>query len=603
MGKPSQPPHISTMLVDESFATENDQFVEQVRSVESSQYLAGLADRWKRDPRPWARRQIFEYLEFPLDRPGHHPLVKRLFKHAEANHDDELMAAFLVVFDRLVRRQRRTAYRWDSQSRQSYQEEELFSPRNQIIQARAREARNPRTGQWVVVPGTTRLPKNGRLFSYATRGYLRRRVCRYFRRVGFQRPTDYPAAVAKAFALFRDEDLAKGENILDSWSLLNLGFRNSPVLKFGRSKVDLVDGRSLNALAAAPRFEPLWKRAESAALLLNLLIQAQSRLVRIWAAQLLKRDHAPTLQSITADQLLALLDHPDEDVQQFGATLLESLSTIDSWPISAWLKMLETRSLTALGTICTAMSQRVRPERLDLAQCVTLACQRATPVARLGLAWLKERNISTDQDRAALARLADARCDAVASEAAEYALSKLGAAEVYETELVLPFFDSLNAEVRRGAWNWLTPTSPGYSDPQLWAKLLETPYDDVRLRLVDQLSQRSQVRAGSQVSIGAPALRRQDLSTIWSMVLLGVHRGGRAKLKALRQISQAIADHPDRAEQLIPVLAVAIRSVRLAEARAGLSAILSAVAVRPELEAILSSSIPELRLSPVEAAP
>jgi hypothetical protein len=199
--------------------------------------------------------------------------------------------------------------------------------------------------------------------------------------------------------------------------------------------------------------------------------------------------------------------------------------------------------------------------------------------------------------------LADARCDAVASEAAEYALSKLGAAEVYEIELVLPFFDSLNAEVRRGAWNWLTPTSAGYSDPQLWAKLLETPYDDVRLRLVDQLSQRSQVRAGSQASIGAPALRRQDLSTIWSMVLLGVHRGGRAKLKALRQISQAIADHPDRAEQLIPVLAVAIRSVRLAEARAGLSAILSAVAVRPELEAILSSSIPELRLSPVEAAP
>ena len=75
--------------------------------VRSPKYLAGLADRWKQDPRPWAREQIFKYLAMPMDRPGHHPVVKRLFKHAEAKADDELMAAFLVAFDRLVRRQRR----------------------------------------------------------------------------------------------------------------------------------------------------------------------------------------------------------------------------------------------------------------------------------------------------------------------------------------------------------------------------------------------------------------------------------------------------------------------------------------------------------------
>jgi hypothetical protein len=85
---------------------------------------------------------------------------------------------------------------------------------------------------------------------------------------------------------------------------------------------------------------------------------------------------------------------------------------------------------------------------------------------------------------------------------------------------------------------------------------------------------------------------------VWTTVLLGVHRGGRAKLAALRQISQAIADQPGRAERLVPVLAVAIRSVRPPEARAGLSAILSAVAARPELEATLAQCIPELRLTP-----
>jgi hypothetical protein len=86
-------------------------------------------------------------------------------------------------------------------------------------------------------------------------------------------------------------------------------------------------------------------------------------------------------------------------------------------------------------------------------------------------------------------------------------------------------------------------------------------------------------------------------------VLLGVHRGGRAKLRALKQISEAIAAEPDRAERLVPVLAVAIRSVRPPEARAGLSAILSAVAARPELEATLARWIPELRLSSTGVAP
>jgi hypothetical protein len=95
---------ISTTLVDESFATQDEQFVERVRQAASPKYLAALADRWKKDPRPWAREQIFEYLRLPLDRPGHHPLVKRLFKQAEGNADHELMAAFLVAFDRLIRR-------------------------------------------------------------------------------------------------------------------------------------------------------------------------------------------------------------------------------------------------------------------------------------------------------------------------------------------------------------------------------------------------------------------------------------------------------------------------------------------------------------------
>ena len=35
------------------------------------------------DHRPWAREQVLRYVALPMDRPGHQPVVKRLFKHAE----------------------------------------------------------------------------------------------------------------------------------------------------------------------------------------------------------------------------------------------------------------------------------------------------------------------------------------------------------------------------------------------------------------------------------------------------------------------------------------------------------------------------------------
>src|SRR5262249_49772340 len=158
------------------------------------------------------------YLALPLDRPGHHPVVKRLFKHAEAAGDHALMAAFLVAFDRLIRRRRWTRYRYNWQTRQSWQGEELYAPRDQILAAaQGRTHPNPRTGESVPVPSPLRIPKNGRFFSYKTRDYLRRRTCRYFRRMGFQRPAEYVQAVAAALVHYRDDDFAQGENILDNW--------------------------------------------------------------------------------------------------------------------------------------------------------------------------------------------------------------------------------------------------------------------------------------------------------------------------------------------------------------------------------------------------
>ncbi len=586
---------ISTVLVDEAFAQQSDEFISLVRQVNGSRYLAGLANRWTKDPRPWTRTQIRQYIEQPLDRPGHHPLVKRLFKHVEALREDELMALFLVAFDRLIRRKRRTRYHYDYRTRVTTQSEELFAPRDQIVAANPdRNAVNPRTGEKIRYAPNPVAPPGGKLFSYKTRGYLRRRAARYFRRLGFQQPSAYPHAVAVALEGYRDDDFASGENILDNWSLMQIAFRHSPVLVFQRTRVEVADGRSLGELSAAPRFEELWSAADSKGVLFKLATAAQSRLVRVWAMQLLKRHHVEALKSLTAEQLLLLLDHADEEVQQFGAGLLQSLSAAANWPITTWLKLLQTRSITALATITEVIQSQVSRERLSLEQCVALACARPTPVARLGLNWLEGRPVTDAATRASLVRLAQVQCDAVGFDASQYALAILGAPGLYHVDQISPFFDSLNAQVRRGAWAWLTPQSPGYVDAVLWCRLCESPYDDVRLQLVSELS--------TLAMQDATRVDPDDLAPIWSAVLLGVHRGSRTKLKALRQIVDAIQARPERAAALLPVLVIAIRSVRPAEARAGLSALLTVVATHPELEALVTAQLPELRLTPAEAA-
>ncbi len=86
---------------------------------------------------------------------------------------------------------------------------------------------------------------------------------------------------------------------------------------------------------------------------------------------------------------------------------------------------------------------------------------------------------------------------------------------------------------------------------------------------------------------------------VWSSVLLGVHRGGRQKAKAAVQVAQAIARTPQQAEQLMPVLAVAVRSVRGPEMRAGLSAVVALVEARPELAPLVRQHLPELELESV----
>jgi hypothetical protein len=577
------------LLAEEYFATECSSFLEALRKVNQPKALAGFADRWKKDPRPWAREQLLAYLGQPLNCPGHQPVVKHLFKHAEETGDHEIMVAFLVAFDRLVRREIRTKRHWDFRARTSYEEERLVTPRDVIPSKTERSVPNVFSRQRETLIFPVRVPPKGKLFKYRTRYYLRRRAWRYFRRLGYREPAKYIPSIINALARYEDGDLQKGENILDSWSLMHACFAESDALQFGATHIELKEGRTLGELAPVPAFPDAWKKPEAAPMVLALAVRARARLVRLWAMQLFQRDHST--HAVSLENILSLLEHDEAEVQQFGAKLLESSGVLATLPISSWLRLLQTKNEEALQRICDAFARHVSAERLELAQCVELACVRPVPVARLGQKYLQGRAITSLAEREQICALANAKCSAIAGELTVWALKFLGTKENYSSDQVIRFFDSNEDRSRVAAWNWMTAdSSPALSDPGLWSRLAETPHDDLRLRVVDYL----------QRQIKLPGVDG-NLDNIWRSVLLGVHRGGRQKAKAVRQISEAIVEHPERVDTLLPVLAVAVRSVRGPESRAGLAAVVTLAEGRPELAEAVRRHLPEMKFAEVAA--
>jgi hypothetical protein len=373
-----------------------------------------------------------------------------------------------------------------------------------------------------------------------------------------------------------------GENILDSWGLLHACYGHHQALDIGATYIGLNDGYSLNDLTPAPSFADLWKTPSSAILLLDLIIEAQSRFVRVWAMQLLHEIHPN--HDVDVQTLWRLLDHENAEIQQFGASLLEKSTKLATLTLDTWFQLLKTRNLEALQVVCNAFEARVAPERLSGLQCMELACVAPVPIARLGLRLTQQRLKDCLEDRAVLIEAAKAKCQAMGKELAEWALSILGNIQNYDCNAVIQFFDSLNAEVRSAAWNWLVADSPGLSDPLLWSRICETPYDDLRLRMVDFIH----AHWGEIDATKCP-------ESAWRSVIFGVHHGGRQKIKATYQVSQAIINDPSRIDNLLPILAVAVRSVRPPECRAGLAAVLRIAEAHPELNPRIHELLPELK--------
>lgn len=545
----------SLLLLEEFFASGDPRFRSELLTLDAPKKLGPFAEKWIKDPRAWSRQTMRDFLlDRSFERPQFKPLVKRLFKLAEAAGDDRIMAWFLVAADGSIRRAESKRYNWQARDFDTVLKL-AFPPRY-----------------------------DGEAFSTLTRNYLRRRAWRYFRRIGFRDPKRYLAAVMEALLLYRDADVDSGVHLLDNWGLTHILFHNSPILRARTNGWILKEGAAMRELKPAPAFAPQWD-AES---IFTLLLKAQARPLRRTARAMLKARPA-LLEKVAFERVFELLEHPDEELQTLGLELLSSAAGIESAPLEAWTRLLESRNLEVLDAVCALMAKLVSPQAFSTDQLMVFATGPLGPVAKLALGWLKTR----DLEPAEYLRLAQVRSRTVAADAVAFARERLSSRPDFHPDWLLAFLDSATREVREAAWTWFSEEKRARHRLDLWAKLVESPYDDVRLSIVRHLERFAEIDTALRV-----LLARAPLETIWATVLLNIHRGNRAKRLAAGQIAAAIERDPARAPQLLPLLAVAARSIRAPEFRAGLAAVVRTASRRPDVADQVLRHFPELKLAP-----
>ena len=553
----------SSLLLDEHFESGDPRFLDEVLASTAARKLRALADRWYGDARPFAREALLRYLDDGCDRPHHRPLVKALFKLAEMAADDEAMGHFLVAFDRLVRRRLKPRSR--------------FQPDQLIF-------RHDPTVPLVLGLGEVREPR----FSRRTRLYLVRRTFRYFRAVARHDETRYGQILRAALVLYEDRHLETTEQLLDAWGLVHALYWGSPVLVRDPRGIRVAEGRALAELAPAPFAPAAWQGALHG--LLDLVARARSRPVRVFAIALLRRDYADALQGMPLPRVRVLLRSPHDEVQVFAAEVLQTSRGAGQLTVDEWLELLAVDNPSALPILCAMVEKVVSPERLSLAQCVQLACARAAPVAELGLAWARRKPVDDEAALAAALGVARAGVARVREEGAAWVAEILGRAAFGAPEHVRELLDARHAEPR-AAGLALVEKDPRFRESTLlWGALAESPYADARAVLVRHMVEREK-------TLGPETLRH-----VWATALLAVHRGGRAQRGALNQIADRIARRPAEAEALLPLLAIALRSVRAPERRTALAAVARAAHREPSLRAAVARALPELQLSGEVAA-
>lgn len=564
---PERGPGPSLLLIDELLAQGSPRLLEEVLrvGVGAGPKLGSLGVRWYADRRPAVRAALLSYVDQACGRAGHKLLVKCLLALAEREDDHELMAHFMLAFDRLEKRWLIDARRYGGPAQKAL----VSSP---------------------LLPGHAGREDDGE-FSTRTRHHLCRRVLRYFRRMAQERPARFVRSVAPALARYEDADLAKPSHLLDAWSLCHILYWGSPVLRRAPRGIQIAPNAALADLKVAPMVPQAW--VDELEQTLELAATARSRPVARFAVQLLVEHHEGAIEQLDFAVMLRLLRAPSEEPRVFAAERLHKLRGLDKLPLSDWLALMDGASLEVLPEIVRLVRLHVDPKRLSLEECIDLARSPAADSAELGLHWAQlrfERAAPSTLERQRLLRLAGARAPSVRTQAAAWLATLLRGADEARPEEVRELCDAADAAVRERGLSLVSEVERFRHSPLVWAAMAESPHADVRDKVVLELEARHKA---------ARLLADKQLAQLWATTLLDIRRA-KLKPRALGVMGASLFAHPERADDLLPLLRIALRSLRPPERRPALAALMRAAHAHPSVRSAIRKHLPELELGAID---
>src|SRR5262249_36519007 len=155
----------------------------------------------------------------------------------------------------------------------------------------------------------------------------------------------------------------------------------------------------------------------------------------------------------------------------------------------------------------------------SFADAVKLAMQRPVPLARLGFVFLQGKKPQTREEVLAVMALRNAEAEPLRVEFVKWATRVLSERPEFDPLWVLEFLDSRFEEVREVGWEWLQSDTRARDAALVWQRLLESPYDNVRLRLIGMLEEKAKEPAG------LAKFSAERVRFLWATVLLNVSSG------------------------------------------------------------------------------
>lgn len=545
----------SRVAVDHLFEQGSPALAEAAQACADAEFLGHLALRWYADTRPALRDALIAFVRAGVAGTGKRAIFKRLYKLAEVAQDHALVAELAVAFDRLpVRRMRHRR---------------LSLVRRYAFDGKAPAVVDPNTGKRIEPPDRD-------VFTLATRRYLQRRAWRTLRGLGASDPPAYRAAAIRVLAAQRDDLLADGGQLLGAWTLLHVLYHHSPALVQERAGWDVAPGHVLADASFAPAFPAAWDDPHA----LLALLGAPASIARRFAIHQLGQLPGEALATLGPAGLAALLESTEPGAAELVGPLLAGAAWAAKMRVGEWLALLDTPGVAAQVAVGGAFLQHVAPDRLDDATLVRLVQLPHQAVARAALDWLKARPIRGAE--ALWQRLPVANATACGRDARDWLVALLRGSPDVDVTHARDLLDSRSVEARKAAMEWIAADERFRADPVLLVNAAESPWPDVQSWLVAHV-------AAVHATLPAGSLRHLAASTV-----LAIYGRGRARQRVLSLVADRVIADPDARAALLPVLGVALRSVRHGDRLAALAAIGRAGHADAALRAEICAAIPDL---------